>query len=138
MGYLRDAKAVANSIMKTLIIFALVALLGAVMLVKSGGRISASEARDYLEKGALLVDVRSRAEYASDHLANAANFPLDEIESSLPIREPNKNRVLLLHCQSGTRSAVATQKLRRIGYTNVFNLGSLERARKIVEMPDNP
>jgi rhodanese-related sulfurtransferase len=40
--------------------------------------------------------------------------------------------MLLLHCLSGMRSGMAKQKLKSLGYANVFNLGSLARARKIV------
>lgn len=122
--------------MKSLVILIIVALLVALLLLKTIGRISAGEAREHLKNGALVIDVRSPAEFASGHLANAANFPLGDIETTLPVREPDKNRVLLLHCQSGTRSAIAAGKLKGVGYTRVFNLGSLTRAREIVEMKD--
>ena len=48
------------------------------------------------------------------------------------MRVPDKNQVMLLHCQSGMRSAVAVGKLKSIGYANAFNLGSLSRAKAIV------
>ena len=44
----------------------------------------------------------------------------------------DKGKVLLLHCQSGVRSKTAKERLERIGYKNVFNMGSYERAFKIV------
>jgi len=120
--------------MKPLIIFIIAVLLVAFVLLQTIGRISIRDAREHLKDGALVIDVRSPGEFASDHLANAINFPLDEIEATLPARVQDNNRVLLLHCQSATRSAIAAGKLKRIGYTNVFNLGSLARAREIVDM----
>ena len=96
-----------------------------------GGRISIKDAQSHLKNGALVVDVRSPGEFSSAHLPNAINLPLGEIESALR-RVKDKNQVLLLHCHSGMRSGMAKKKLKRIGYTNVFNLGSYVRASKIV------
>jgi rhodanese-related sulfurtransferase len=50
----------------------------------------------------------------------------------LPTDVIDKNRVLLLHCQTGRRSSMAQKKLIRLGYSNVFSLGSYGRAEKIV------
>jgi rhodanese-related sulfurtransferase len=44
----------------------------------------------------------------------------------------DKNRVLLLHCQSGARSKVARKKLIALGCPNTFNMGSYDRAARIV------
>lgn len=128
---------VTTEMTKPLVTLIIVALLVAVLLLKTVGRISDSDARKHLHDGALVIDVRSAAEYASSHLPNAANFPLADIDTTLPARVQDKNRVLLLHCQSGTRSAIAVGKLKRIGYTKVFNLGSLSRAMAIVGKTDD-
>jgi rhodanese-related sulfurtransferase len=45
----------------------------------------------------------------------------------------DKNQVLLLHCLSGTRSAMAKIKLKKMGYPNAFNLGSYGRAEGILK-----
>ncbi len=113
--------------------FVLVAgLVAAAMLaLKRLGLISMAAARDYLKQGALVVDVRSAEEFKAGHLSNALNIPLGELQSRLPGRVADKNQVLLLHCLSGTRSGIARRVLKSMGYTNVFNLGSLARARKI-------
>jgi rhodanese-related sulfurtransferase len=44
----------------------------------------------------------------------------------------DKNKVLLLHCSSGVRSRMAKKKLEELGYKSVFNLGSYDRAAKII------
>jgi phage shock protein E len=101
--------------------------------LKRTGLVSARAAREYLKNGALVIDVRTVGEFNSGHLPNAINIPLDEIETVLPNRVPDKNQVLLLHCQSGMRSGMAKGKLKTLDYTNVFNLGSFGRARSIVD-----
>jgi phage shock protein E len=96
------------------------------------GRISFEDAHARMKNGALVIDVRSPGEFNSAHLPNAINVPLGEIESALPRRVIDKNQALLLHCHSGMRSGMAKKKLKRLGYTNVFNLGSYARAARIV------
>jgi len=47
-------------------------------------------------------------------------------------RLPQKDRAVLLHCRSGRRSGIAQQQLRKLGYTNVHNLGSFECAEQLI------
>ena len=108
------------------------AVVSVFFMLKQSGQISAKEALERLENGALVIDVRSPGEFSSGHLAKAINIPLDEIETALPKRVPDKRLVLLLHCQSGMRSGAAMQKLKSLGYANAFNLGSFGRARGII------
>jgi len=108
-----------------------VAIVTVFILLKKSGEISTAAAHAHLKNGALIIDVRSSGEFNSSHLPEAINIPLDEIEITLPRRVMDKNQVLLLHCLSGTRSGIAKSKFKRLGYVNVFNLGSLGRARKI-------
>lgn len=114
----------------TLIIAAVVAV---VFMLKTAGQISAKDALAHLKNGALVIDVRSPSEFNSGHLSAALNLPLDEIETALPRRVPDKNQVLLLHCQSGMRSGMAKKKLNGLGYANAFNLGSYGRAESILK-----
>lgn len=100
--------------------------------LRAAGTLPAASAREHLKQGALLVDVRTVAEYNTAHLTNAINIPLDQIEQELPRRVPDKGQVVLLHCRSGRRSGVAEQQLRALGYTNVFNVGSYGQAEKLV------
>jgi phage shock protein E len=118
--------------MKWSIFLAAFALLVFVLRLKASSTIPPATAREHLEKGALLVDVRTVAEYNAKRLTNAINIPLDQVGKALPRRVPDKSQVVLLHCHSGQRSAVAEQKLRALGYTNVFNVGSYRQAEKLV------
>jgi phage shock protein E len=102
------------------------------LLYKNSRQISPKVAQQYLQNGALLIDVRSIREFNSGHLPRAINLPLDEIETTLPRRVKDKDKVLLLHCQGGARSGAAQSRLKALGYANTFNLGSYARAAKIV------
>ncbi len=84
-------------------------------------RIDAGSLATQLAAGAVaVVDVRSAAEWASGHIAGAQNVPLgyllDRIES-LP-----KDRPLVVHCQGGTRSAIAASLLQAHTSAVVMNL----------------
>jgi phage shock protein E len=114
------------------LVFIVVVVFAVYLALKRSGEISVNEARVHMKNGALLIDVRTAGEYDSGHLPSAINIPLDEIEVSLPRHEKDKNQVILLHCQSGTRSGVAKRRLNRLGYANAFNLGSYARAEQIV------
>ena len=109
-----------------------VAVLAVFFILKRLGLISHRAARQHLQNGAVVVDVRSKHEFQSRHLPTALNVPLDELDHLAPRHLPDKTQVLLLHCLSGTRSAMARRALRHMGYANVFNLGSYGRAHRIV------
>ncbi len=112
------------------LVLAVVAVLYSIW--KRSRQISVASAVKHLKSGALVIDVRSPAEFNSGHLPNAVNLPLSEIETALPRRVKDKDQGLLLYCQSGVRSGMARTKLQHLGYVNAFNLGSYGRAARIV------
>jgi rhodanese-related sulfurtransferase len=106
--------------------------LAAFMTMRRSGQVSTKEGSELVKHGGMIIDVRTPAEFNSGHLSQAFNMPVDEIESLLPERVKDKHRVILLHCKTGMRSKRAKGMLTRKGYTNVFDMGSYERAFKIV------
>jgi len=108
------------------------ALAFAYIYMKRSGQVSSKEATEYLRNGAMLIDVRNANEFESGHILQAYNMPLDKVEMMIHGAVKDKNKVLLLHCSTGVRSGIAKKKLEELGYKNVFNLGSYERAGKIV------
>lgn len=108
------------------------ALAAGYMYIKRSGQVSSKAAAEYLKNGAMLIDVRSVSEFESGHILQALNMPVDRIEMVAPGTVKDKNQFLLLHCSTGMRSNLAKKKLEELGYKNVFNLGSYERAGKIV------
>ena len=109
----------------------LASLAAVFLLLRQIRLISAKAARGHLARGAVVLDVRTNAEYQAGHLLQAINIPLNEVETLVRRRVPDKGHVLLLHCQSGSRSAVARRKLLEMGYADVYNLGSYRRAARI-------
>lgn len=110
-----------------------VAVIAAFFLLKRMSFVPEKTAREHLANGALVIDVRSPEEFRSGHVPAAVNIPLGELCDGVPNRVKDKNQTLLVHCLSGGRSAIAKQQLKAMGYTQVFNLGSLARAKGIVE-----
>jgi phage shock protein E len=89
-------------------------------------------ATDYAQlvaEGAIIVDVRSKGEFASGHIEGSINIPVDAIASNLN-KLKDKNKVIITCCASGMRSAAAKGVLKSNGYATVFNGGgwsSLDR-----------
>ena len=115
-----------------IIIIVSVVLVGFFVL-KRAAFVSLGAARQHLAAGALVIDVRSPEEFRADQVTGAINIPLNELAERLPRAVKDKNQVILLHCLSGGRSAMAKRQALRLGYTNAFNLGSLARARSVVQ-----
>jgi hydroxyacylglutathione hydrolase len=67
-----------------------------------------------------VLDVRERGEWEAGHIAGAVNVPLGHLTDR--VAELERDRPLVLHCQSGGRSSVAASVLRAHGFTNVINL----------------
>ncbi len=82
--------------------------------------------------GAVLLDVRTRQEYAQGHLPGSQNVPVDEVTQTDEIIS-DQNTPLFVYCLSGSRSSRAASALRRMGYQNVTNIGGLSGYRGKVE-----
>lgn len=70
--------------------------------------------------GAMLVDVRTPAEYASGHIPGATNVSVEEVPGASASWD--KAAKIALYCQTGSRSASAMDYLRGQGFTDVYNL----------------
>ena len=82
--------------------------------------VSVDEAlRLWQAKEAILIDVRTPAEYREGHIPGVANIPLVELEKRLG--EIPKDKKVVLICWTGNRSAQGTRFLRSKGFDNVFN-----------------
>lgn len=82
--------------------------------------VSVDEAlRLWQNKEAILIDVRTPAEYRDGHIPGVANIPLDELEKR--VGEVPKDKKVVLICRTGNRSAQGTKLLRSKGFSNVYN-----------------
>ncbi len=73
-------------------------------------------------KGAVILDVRSKNEYAGGHIKGSINIPVDQLSHNLE-KLKDKNKPIITCCASGVRSASAMRILKANGYTNVQNGG---------------
>ena len=76
-----------------------------------------------IRSGAVILDVRSKTEFESGHVAGAVNIPVDQLPRNLN-KLKDKNKPIITCCASGMRSASAKALLGSSGYTNVYNGGS--------------
>jgi phage shock protein E len=82
-----------------------------------------AKARGMVKAGAVLLDVRTREEFARGHLEGALNIPVQELAQRLTEVGPPGTAVVV-HCQSGIRSKSAEQILKRGGYPEVLDIGT--------------
>jgi rhodanese-related sulfurtransferase len=80
------------------------------------------------QREALLVDVRSPAEFASAHAPETVNIPLQELGARLA--EIPRDKPVVVGCASGTRSGMASLMLKKNGYRQVYNIGPWGNFRK--------
>jgi rhodanese-related sulfurtransferase len=78
---------------------------------------------ELVKEGAIILDVRSKNEFASGHIKNAMNISVDSLTSNLA-KLKDKNQPIITCCASGMRSSAAKSILKSNGYTNVHNGGA--------------
>ncbi len=76
---------------------------------------------EMMANGAVIVDVRSKAEFAGGHLDNSINIPLDSLKANINQLDPAKP--VITCCASGIRSASAKNILKSKGFEQVRNGG---------------
>lgn len=70
--------------------------------------------QEFLEKGAIIIDVRSPGEFSGGHIKGSKNIPLNKINAK--INEIKKlNKPVIACCASGMRSSQATSILKQNG-----------------------
>ena len=88
------------------------------------GYINKKEAISLLQNNAVLVDVRTIDEYVEGHIEGAVSIPLNELTKIENLYE--KDKTIIVYCQSGNRSHTAYQKLKEMNYEKVYDLGSIQ------------
>lgn len=75
-----------------------------------------------VKEGALILDVRTRGEYASGHIRGSVNISLEKLGKNLH-QLKHKNKAVITCCASGMRSSSAKSILKANGFTAVYNGG---------------
>lgn len=70
----------------------------------------------------ILLDVRNILEFEESHLVGALNIPLGELEKKVELLIPNKGQTIIIYCNGGVKSKVASEMLIEMGYINVYEL----------------
>lgn len=90
-------------------------------------KISATEAKTIIDKDSniVILDVRTQEEFDTGHIKNAVLLPDTDIKQRASTVLPDKKKQILVYCRSGRRSAIASQELISMGYTNVVDFGGI-------------
>jgi phage shock protein E len=119
--------------MKTMRKLAAVALLAAAVTAFAAraadadpkpGKVDGATARSLAAAGAKVIDVRTPQEFASGHVPGALNIPYDEMGKRAAEIGPPSTKVIL-YCRSGRRSGIAVETLGKMGYGQLYDLGTL-------------
>ena len=98
--------------------------------------ISAEEARAQVARGeAVLIDVREESDWRSGHAEGARHLSKGVIELEIEEQVPDPNQPIICYCGGGSRSALATDAVQKMGYTNVRSLAGGLRAWKAAGLP---
>ena len=113
-----------------LLLFSLLALTGCAAKPQTAGtyrQITMEEAMEMMEKEKdfIILDVRTVAEYESGHIPGAICVPNESIGTEEIPELPDKKQLILVYCRSGNRSKQASEKLVKLGYTNIVEFGGI-------------
>ncbi len=96
--------------------------------INDDGTVSYMYAKELIiNNNAKLVDVRTSDEYMDNHIEGALLLTLDDIGVD-KAKEVigDTNTYVIVYCKSGVRSSEAKKRLNDLGYTNVYDLGSID------------
>lgn len=88
-----------------------------------------------MQKNALLLDVRTKQEFAAGHLKGAINIPRESIVALSAEKGIKKDTPLYLYCRSGRRVKAAIKDLKKEGFTLLYDLGGMNEAGKKLSLP---
>src|SRR6188472_3264190 len=86
-------------------------LVAAYFMLMKGDNISSMEARQLIQAGARLVDVRTPGEFAAGHIPGAINIPVQQLDARMSELKPT-NAAIIVYCRSGHRSGNAARTLK--------------------------
>lgn len=84
---------------------------------------------------ALVIDVRTSAEYKAGHIKGARNMPLKGFEDDIRKLDDSKSSPVLLYCNTGNTVTRAVRQLQTAGFENINNLAGGIVAWKDASMP---
>ena len=86
--------------------------------------------QEFVDKGAIIIDVRTKSEWDNGHIKNAKHMPLDQLKNQVAKIKKMKKPVITC-CASGARSGQATQILKSNNIDAINGGGWLSLQRKL-------
>jgi rhodanese-related sulfurtransferase len=113
------------------LLLALGAVAYEVSRARSGGQaVEPAAAVRLLNQGALLVDVRTQAEYDAGHVIDARHLPQEQLAQAGETLKRFRDKIIITCCETGARSGAAARVLRGQGFAKAVNLrGGLQAWR---------
>ena len=90
--------------------------------------VAETQARMKQNPEAKLIDVREDNEFAAAHAKGSTHLGKGIIERDIETAVPHKDTELILYCGGGYRSALVTDILQKMGYTNAWSMAGGWRA----------
>ena len=87
--------------------------------------------QEFLDKGAIILDVRTKGEWDNGHIKNATHMPLDQLRNNVG-KIQKMNKPIITCCASGARSGQATQILKSNNIEAINGGGWSSLQRKIL------
>ncbi|MCS7073691.1 MAG: rhodanese-like domain-containing protein [Bacteroidia bacterium] len=84
-----------------------------------------------VEKGAIILDVRTGSEFAAGHIANSENIPLDKLPKFVQVLK-EKQVPIITCCRSGNRSGMAKSLLEQAGI-EAYNGGAWDELNHLIQ-----
>lgn len=119
------AEFVSNHLFLSLTFVIVLTLLVRSLISGDGGKFSVTPARAtemINRENAIVVDVRSEADFKKGHIINAINIPAGQMANQLNKLNKYKNKPIVVSCRSGSTSQLSCKQLRSGGFEQVFNL----------------
>jgi rhodanese-related sulfurtransferase len=90
--------------------------------MRGSSTVAPAEAVRLVNKGALVLDVRSPEMFAAGHIIDARNLPMDKLDADVESFRKWREKPVIVYCDSGTTAATVIRRLREKGFNQVVNL----------------
>ena len=84
---------------------------------------------------ALLLDVRAGDDWKTGHARGARHLERGEVELEIEEAAPDLDQPIICYCGGGSRSALVTESLQKMGYRNVRSMAGGFRAWQAADLP---
>ena len=88
-----------------------------------------------LSGGAVVIDVRTPAEFAAGHLEGAISLDVQSADFEALVSQLDPAATYFVYCRSGNRSGQAIDRMTALGFTDLTNGGSVESASRASGIP---